>query len=232
METITEIPFSLDAAALMELLHIPPDSEDAGDFRAFLAIAEKVGRPKAAYAVSYVEGRDGDTLKIDDTVFTSRTLSRQLAAAERVFPVVATCGAEMDEANPAQGDMLKEFWWDAIKAQLLAAASRHLSDFLHRRFRLGKTATMRPGAGDASVWPIEQQRGLFALLGDVEQAIGVRLTGSFLMVPNKTTSGILFASEADFRSCQVCHREGCPSRQAPFDPKLWAAIQHDDADTQ
>ena len=70
--------------------------------------------------------------------------------------------------------------------------------------------------GDASVWPIEQQQGLFSLLGDVEERVGVKLTDSFLMVPNKTTSGILFPTETDFRSCEVCHREDCPSRHAAF----------------
>ena len=66
-----------------------------------------------------------------------------------------------------------------------------------------------------------------ALLGDVEASIGVRLTDSCLMVPNKTVSGVRFPTEHDFRACQVCHREDCPSRSAPFDADLWAAIQPD-----
>lgn len=123
--------------------------------------------------------------------------------------------------------MLQEFWWDLIKTQLLGAANRHLSNHLHHRFRLGKTATMRPGSGDATVWPIEQQKGLFALLGTVQEELGVRLTESCLMMPNKTISGIMFAAETDFRSCEVCHREVCPSRHAPFNEALWEALQHD-----
>jgi hypothetical protein len=227
METLTEIPFSLDSATLMQQLHIEPGSDDAEELRGLVAVAMAAGRPKAAYAVAFVEGRNGDTVDVGGIAFTSRTLSRNLASAERVFPLVATCGQEMDEAFPARGDALKEFWWDLIKTHLLAAANRQLNDELHSKFRLGKTATMRPGSGDALVWPIEQQRGLFALLGDVEQAIGVRLTDSFLMVPNKTTSGLLFPTEVDFRSCEVCHRENCVSRHAPFNPQLWHEIQHD-----
>ena len=227
MEILAEIPVSLDTAALLKQAHIEPESDDAEALRALVDAAMQVGKPKAAYAVSFVEGRNGDTLEIGGISFTSRTLSRNLASSERVFPMVATCGHEMDEACPARGDMLKEFWWDLIKTHLLGAANRYLNDHLHRKFRLGKTATMRPGSGDASVWPIEQQQGLFALLGDVERAIGVRLTDSCLMVPNKTTSGILFPTEVDFRSCEVCHRDNCPSRHAPFNKKLWDEIQHD-----
>lgn len=227
MKSLTQIPFSLDAVSLMKQAHLEPESDMAEELRGLIDLAREVGKPKAAYTVSFVEGRDGDTVQIDGLSFTSRTLSKNLASSERIFPLVATCGHEMDEAFPARGDMLKEFWWDLIKAHLLGAANRHLDDELHRKFRLGKTATMRPGSGDASVWPIEQQKGLFALLGDVEQAIGVRLTDSCLMVPNKTTSGILFPTEVDFRSCEVCHRENCPSRHAPFNRQLWEEIQHD-----
>jgi hypothetical protein len=133
----------------------------------------------------------------------------------------------MDEAFPAKGDLLKKYWWDLIKTHLLGAAVRHLNDHLHQTFRLGKTAIMRPGSGDASVWPIEQQRGLFTLLGDVEQAIGVQLTDSSLMIPDKTTSGLLFPTEVDFRSCEVCHRDNCPARQAPFNQQLWEEVQPD-----
>lgn len=227
MEILKNIPFSLDAANLMEQLHIEPGSDDEADLRSMMAMAVKVGRPKAVYTASFVDGRDGDTVKIDGVSFTSRALSRNLASVERIFPVIATCGTEMDEAYPPGSDMLKDFWWDLIKTNLLTAAHKYLDDHLHRKFRLGKTSTMRPGSGDANVWPIEQQVGLFSLLGDVEQAIGVKLTRSFLMVPNKTTSGVLFPTEVDFKSCEVCHRENCPARHAAFNKTLWEEIQHD-----
>lgn len=227
MEVLTEIPFSLDLDSLTRQAHLKAGSDDARQLQALVDLARRVGKPKAAYTVSFVERRNGDTVQLGGVSFTSRTLSRNLKSVERVFPQVATCGHEMNDALPAKGDMLQEFWWDLIKSDLLSAANKHLGDHLHRRFRLGKTAIMRPGSGDASVWPIEQQRGLFALLGDVEEAIGVRLTESCLMVPNKTISGILFSAEDDFRSCEVCHRENCPSRHAPFNQRLWEETQRD-----
>ncbi len=227
MQTLTDIPFSLNAASLCVESHVEAGSSDAAELESLVELALQIGKPKAAYTVSFVESRDGDAVRIAGVSFASRTLARNLESVERVFAMVATCGREMDEAFASEGDLLKGFWWDLIKGQLLIAANRYLGDHLHRKFRLGKTAIMRPGSGDATVWPIEQQQGLFALLGDVEEAIGVRLTESFLMVPNKTTSGILFPTETDFRSCEVCHRENCPSRHAPFNKTLWEEIQHD-----
>ena len=225
METLTRIPFSLDTGELMTEARIEAGSTDAAEFDALVELARKIGKPKAGYAVCFITGRDGDTVSIDGTGFRSRTLAHNLASVERVFPHVATCGEEMDRGFPAKGDMLKEFWWDLIKTRLLFAADQHLNDHLQRKFRLGKTVTMRPGSGDAAVWPIEQQRELFLLLGDVEKELGVQLTESFLMAPNKTISGILFPTEADFRSCEVCHRENCPSRHAAFNRKLWEELQ-------
>jgi hypothetical protein len=108
---------------------------------------------------------------------------------------------------------------------LTVAASR-LVEHLTQRFLLSKTAAMSPGSGDVDVWPIEQQKELFALLGDVKQQIGVELTDSYLMWPNKTISGIRFATQVDFRSCQVCRRENCSNRAAALDEALWASIQH------
>jgi hypothetical protein len=168
---------------------------------------------------------NGDRVQVDGVWFRSATLAHQLRSVERVFPHVVTCGHEMDEVSPAKEDQLKAYWWELIKEQLLEAAEVHLKGHLLRRFRLSKTGTMHPGSGDAEIWPIEQQRELFALLGDVKAATGVQLNHSFLMVPTMTTSGILFPTETDFSNCEVCHREDCLSRQAPFNPDLWEEIQ-------
>ncbi len=74
--------------------------------------------------------------------------------------------------------------------------------------------------GSLNDWGIEEQSPLFSILGDVETAIGVRLNESFVMVPNKSLSGIYFPTEIQFYSCQLCHRENCPTRKAPYDEKL------------
>jgi hypothetical protein len=138
---------------------------------------------------------------------------------------VATCGHELDGVALPAGDVLVQFWWDAIKAEVLSAARAHLLAHLTERFRLGQTARMSPCSGDADVWPIEQRRLLFALLGGVTPFIGVILTDSCLMIPNKTVSGILFPTEHDFRTCQVCYRDPCPNRTAPFDAAVWRSLR-------
>ncbi len=226
IEALTGIPVDLDTDSLMKQVHVKPHSDDATAFELLVNRARDVAKPKALYAESFIETRGEDTVRIDGITFTSRMLRANLAKVERVFPFVATCGHEMDLMSPPKGDFLQEFWWETIKAVVLGCATKHLHDHLKRKFLLAKSSNMKPGSGDAEVWPIQQQRELFALFGDVKNQIGVELTPSFLMVPNKSTSGIQFPTETDFRSCQVCRRENCPSRGAPFDKKLWNSIQY------
>ncbi len=226
MQAITDIPFGPDAESLMKTVHVEPNTEDAGEFEDLLKTAADVARPKALYRECFIDARGDDTILIDGITFTSRALRRNLDKVERVFPFVATCGLELDQVPLPATDFLKQFWWDTIKAAALETATKHLNELLARRFGLGKTSSMSPGSGDVDVWPIQQQRDLFALAGDVKGRIGVELTESFLMIPNKTVSGIRFPSEVDFRTCRLCHRDNCPGRGAPFDKQLWDSVQH------
>ncbi len=227
METLTKIPFTLDIPAMMKRVHAEAGTDDEKDFRALAAQAMDVGRPKAAFRECFVEAKGEDTVTVEGVTFTSAMLRKNLEKADRVFAFVITCGREMDEVKLASDNFLADFWWDTIKAELLNAARAHLVEHLDRRFRLAKTAAMSPGSGDVETWRIEEQRLLFSLLGDVRGGIGVELTDSFLMVPNKTVSGLRFPTEKDFRTCQVCRRAICPNRAAPFDKALWESLQHE-----
>ncbi|MFH1314169.1 MAG: vitamin B12 dependent methionine synthase [Candidatus Eisenbacteria bacterium] len=225
MEILTDIPFELDSDALAKYLRIKPDTEDAREFGDFLDKARAVGRPKAVFMECYVEGRGDDSVNIAGVTFTSRALRANLDRVERVFPYVATCGDELAGLDIPADDIIKRFWLDTIQGTLLSFSTSHLKAHLTGKYRLGKTATMSPGSGDVMVWPIEQQRELFSLLGDVKSLIGVELTDSCFMLPIKSVSGIRFPTEVGFESCQLCHREDCPSRSAPFDRQLWHSIQ-------
>jgi len=230
VETITKIPFELDVKTLMERVHVAPGSDDEGEFTALVEKARAIANPKAVYRECFIEAKGSDSVTVEGVTFTSRTLRKNLEKPERVFAYVATCGRELDAIPMPAGDMLMEFWQDTIKTVLLFAATQHLNRQIDRRYRLGKTASMSPGSGDADTWPIQEQSALFALLGgtdEVRKQSGVVLTDSFLMIPNKTVSGLRFPVDKDFRSCQVCHRVECPSRSTPFDKTLWEMMQHD-----
>ena len=157
-------------------------------------------------------------MRVDGITFTSRVLRVNLDSVERVFPYVATCGRELDELPIAPDDLLESYCLDTIKRVILDSARSFLEEHVTRTYALGQTSAMSPGRLED--WPITQQRQLFSLLGDVEGSIGVHLNDSFLMVPTKSVSGIYFPTQVRFESCQLCPREGCVGRKAPYDPSL------------
>jgi hypothetical protein len=215
---LDRIPFSFDREEFQKLTHIDlsgPAGEAAEDF---LFEILPVARPKALYKVCYIEQRTKDGIDLEGVRFESRVLCRNLTEVERVFPYIATCGTELDTVQIPHNDMLAQYWLDGLKELALRTAVEHLKDHLGEQFGLDATklSTMNPGSGNRDVWQISQQRQLFRLLGDVQESIGVRLTDSFLMQPNKTVSGILFPAEVPFVSCQLCTRENCSRRRAAY----------------
>ena len=219
MEVLDPLPVDADPDAVVSEIRLPPDSAYAGEVRQAVERALEVVRPKAAYRACYVEERTEETVRLDGVVFTSRVLSVNLERAGRVFAYVATCGREIADFAATLDDPLARFALDTVMRKALTAAASAVRAHIVERFAIRRHATISPGSLDD--WPLEQQRNLFALLGDLPSAIGVELTDSCLMVPVKSLSGILFPTEVGFESCQLCPREDCPGRRAPYDPSLW-----------
>jgi hypothetical protein len=219
MEILRNIPVDLNLGQLLASFHVAPDSDDAHSVEGLVERVRPLARPKALYDVSYLGARGRDTVEIGGVVFTSRVLRVNLEKAHRVFAYVATCGSELEEAAGLATDALHAYWLEEIKALALAAARAYLRDHIEARYKPGRMSQMSPGS--LTDWPITQQTQLFTLLGRVEEEIGVRLTDSFLMVPIKSVSGILFPTEVRFESCRLCPRPDCSGRSAPYEPSLW-----------
>jgi hypothetical protein len=224
MEVLNSIPIELDLEAVLQRMRLRNRSENILEhIRQLLDTAVPIARPKAVYEVSYVENKNGDSLEIGGVKFTSRVLRVNLDKVERVFPYVITCGRELDKIEIPSADFIKGYYLDQIKETALILARRYVEDYLKKKYALGQLSRMAPGAGAGDDWLITQQKELFSIFGGrdkVEELIGVRLTNTFLMVPIKSVSGIFFPTEIRFESCQICPREGCIGRRAPYDPEL------------
>jgi len=114
--------------------------------------------------------------------------------------------------------VLDKYFLDLIGNAAVVIAREYLKKRLSTLYALESLSYMGPG--QLKDWPLEEQRSLFGLLGDVQRAIGVTLSDSLLMIPRKSLSGIYFPTEIPFMACQVCPRERCPSRKARYDEKL------------
>lgn len=221
MSILDRIPFVINRQVLLERLHLEPGTDFADEILALADTAEKTGRPKAIYDMAPIDHNPHDGIVVRGVRFTSVAMARTLKEVDVIYPYVCTCGTELDDITLPDDGGFGRFGLDVIKEMALWQASEALNTQLVREFKLGKKASMNPGSGDRKLWPIEEQAPLFRLLGDVKSAIGVTLTDSSLMLPNKSVSGFYFKTDHEYHNCQLCKRESCPNRQAPFDPILW-----------
>lgn len=216
METLEHIPIELDPMEIGRKLHL----NSSEDVQALIETAQPLLKAKAGYRVCYVEARFEDAVVLDGARFTSRVLRTNLEGVERTFLYVVTIGRELEDTASACGDLLKQYYLDIVGNVAVSATRNYLEEYLRNTFGLGGMSKMSPGS--LKDWPIREQKILFSTLGDVEASIGVALTGSCLMIPRKSVSGIYFPTEIPFLSCQLCSRESCPSRQAEYDKGLVA----------
>jgi hypothetical protein len=216
---LDDIQFQPNMDSLKKKLRIKEGSSSVEKIERMVRDAQAIARPKVLYKVAFIESKGNEHTVVDGITLNSRVLRVNLEEVHRVFPFVSTCGTELEEWSDSIDDMLQSYWADTIKEMALRTATEALNKDLEQRFLPGRTAQMNPGS--LPDWPIGEQRKLFALLGSPRDAIGVELMESLIMVPIKSVSGILFPTEVDFASCQLCPREVCVSRRAPYDETLY-----------
>jgi hypothetical protein len=219
MEILTDIPVDLSLETIAPRVRVVPGSADASTLAALLDRVRPVAKPKAIYALCFIEERAEAAVNVGGVVFESRVLRVNLDGLHRVFPYIVTCGAELDDPRGLANDPLESYWLDEVRLAALGAGIEHLRQRIEERYQPGKLSSMSPGS--LADWPISQQPKLFSLFGNVEAKIGVALTDSYLMLPLKSVSGMYFATETDFTSCRLCPRRHCISRQAAYDETLW-----------
>lgn len=213
------IPFQPEFDTLRRRVRLKEDSPYLAELHTLYQEARAIARPKAMIRLAWIEAKHDDSVIVDGVHLKSRVLRVNLEHAQRIFAYAATCGMELHRMEAQLDDMLQRYWLDVLKEMALGEALQTLDAFITQRFRPTRTATMAPGS--LADWPISQQRALFNILGAPEAAIGIQLTESYLMIPNKSVSGIRFPTEESFESCQLCPREGCPNRRAPYEPGLY-----------
>ena len=219
MEVLDNIPIQLDLAKVLNKLRQRNRNEEIEkSVQELIEMARPIARPKAIYEVSYVDNKSEDSVDIGGIRFTSRVLRINLDKVERVFPYVVTCGRELDEINIPSSELMKRYLLDQVKETVLTLARKYFEDYLKEKYALGRMSRMVPGSLED--WPVTQQKELFSIFGNIEDLIGVRLTDKCLMLPLKSSSGLYFPTEIRFESCQLCPRESCIGRRAPYDPGL------------
>jgi len=207
---------ALEGAEIAERLRFVPGRAGFESVDELVRLARDLVAPRGAWEVAFVGAREERTVEVGPVLFASSLLRRNLEGANKVFPYIITLGPELERAAAGQEDLLRQFYLEEIGNLVLEKAAAWLSGYLESRSGVTGLANLSPGS--LADWPITEQPKLFALVGDTERLVGVRLNDSLLMVPRKSISGLLFPSEEGFVACQLCDREHCQGRKAPFTP--------------
>lgn len=221
MDTIIldKIEFNPSTPQVYKKLRIKKGSRNAELVHDLIEQAKLIGHPKAIYTISGIDDKDEKGIVLDGYRIDSRVMRVNLSDVNRVFPYIATSGRELYEWRQTKDDLLENYFANEINQMALRTAGNTLLDHLKKTYQLGRTSSMNPGS--LKDWPLSGQQILFSLLGNPEDTIGVQLLESMLMVPNQTVSGIRFVSESDFSNCELCPRDNCSHRRAPYDEDLF-----------
>ncbi len=208
------IPVTLNPADVMVRLRFNPAREGFENLSELAALAQELIQPRGIFEVSNVGRMEGRTIDVEGVTFLSPILRENLGKSNKVFPYIITVGAELERAAAAQNDLLRQYYLEEIANIALEQAADWFAKYLAERYGMTDLSNMSPGSLED--WPITEQAKLFSIFGDTEKLIGVRLTENMLMIPRKSVSGILFPSGEGFVACQLCEREKCPGRKAPY----------------
>jgi len=177
--------------------------------------------PQVCYTIKTIKDVNGSTLSVGDLVFTSRRISPMFSGCTQAAIFVATVGKRLEKKVARL--MKTGLTLEALVVDSLGSvAVEKVADWFESEVRgiaaaKGNKAGRRYSPGYCD-WDITQQKELFRFLDG--ESIGVNLTGTCLMTPRKSISGIIGIGESCITSsaCHFCNKKDCPTRREEFVP--------------
>jgi len=213
---------NVDPSAIESMMGIPEGKRDPDTLA---MITELIGEclslfePRGGYLfLPAVSGGDQETIRIANTVFnTGRIIGTKLAGAEMFSFFMGTAGSGPEELSRSmleKGNPLEGFVVDLIGSCLAESLAGYLHDQIGEEAKKeGRGFSNRYSPGYCE-WNVCEQKKLFALFPD--HFCNIRLSGSSLMTPIKSVSGVVATGTqikfSDY-SCQDCKRKDCPFRK-------------------
>ncbi|MFH1636911.1 MAG: vitamin B12 dependent-methionine synthase activation domain-containing protein [Candidatus Woesearchaeota archaeon] len=141
--------------------------------------------PRAKGAYSFFECKvDSEKIELGGEIFHSKFLAKRFHYAKDLGLFIVTIGPKIEEKSKCK-DPLQSFIYDAIGSEYAESSANALQKFIENE-EGHKMKRYSPGYND---WDISDQEKLFKLVDG--KAIGVRLTESNIMMPEKSVSGII-----------------------------------------
>jgi len=166
--------------------------------------------PRVVYQEYAVEGVKHERLLLEGgQQIESRLVAQQLASASQVIVILATIGAELEKRSSQVWDtnMVYALALDGAGSAAVEALANAACLYFERRATEGGLQASIPLSPGMVDWPVSDgQPEVFRLLG--ESASDVRLTPSYIMVPQKSLTmvmGIGAEVKSTGRTCDYCN---------------------------
>jgi hypothetical protein len=176
-------------------------------------------RIKSGYRIVDTE-KPADNKKgmlINSTLFAlERIVTSQLRKAEQAAVFLCSIGQELENRSKTllkEDDAALGYIVNTVASEAVENATNLLHDHIGQKMQeLGLHITNRYSPGYCK-WPVSEQHKLFSLLPD--QFCDIQLTGSALMIPIKSVSGIIGIGKNVTRVdylCDWCNVKDCTYR--------------------
>ena len=152
------------------------------------------------------------------SVFQSEVVSRLLERCDKVAVFIVTLGSYLEEMVQCLAEdklILQAAVLDAIGSAAVEVLIESVRDRIKRSASiegLGVSRYFGPGHCD---WDLSQQESVFRALG--ENHSGVQLTDGYLMLPQKSATGIIGIGQSpeieDYNPCRACEKQDCSGRR-------------------
>ena len=185
-----------------------PDPQLLASARDAIRHIESAAEPNHVYRILPLKA-DGDSFTVEDAVFRSKSLSRNLKGCSKIAMMACTLGPEPDRLiRRAQiTSMLETAVLQAACTAMIEAYCDEVNEMIKAKaaaMNLYCRPRYSPGYGDLA---LESQREFFRVL-NITKTIGVSLTEGCLMVPTKSVTAFIGMSETD-RNCILSGCEDC-----------------------
>lgn len=214
-----------DTHITVELSHIFAYLKVDPEKKGFIKEAEKayhlacsLSHPEVIYQKCSVRKDSSPLFFIDDVEFYNKALFHNLSDTNECFLYLVTLGKEFSAKLTDTSDYLVTYYLDKLGTLFLRKLREKLVVQIEQEYGVSNLSRMSPGS--TALWPLRDNKKMFAVLGDNVREIGVSLSENHVMIPFKTVSGILFCKEERFVDCFLCQLTDCQSRQAGYNPQI------------
>jgi hypothetical protein len=204
---------------ILKSLGVPPEKADdylVDKIHGLIHECLEISTPRACWSVFPKPQFNHDPGRMNlngKTFHLNKMVTRSLAGSSEIALFIGTCGEKVEVYSKGllkDGHALEGLIVDLIGSDI----AEGVADFIHKTIEQdmaarGLNVTNRYSPGYCN-WPVSDQQQLFHLLRDHD--CGVRLTGSSLMVPIKSVSGIIgIGKQVRNRGyfCSVCEANHC-----------------------